>query len=198
MAESSRPLVAGNWKMNGLRGSSDELAKIIAGSGGIARADLMVCPPATLLMSFAAQAQGTPVGIGAQDCHAEPLGAFTGDLSAEMLKHAQEKIERRGWSHIRLQQMDALNLDFPNEHFDYVMAFHVVSVVPDHQRMLAEVLRVAKPQGTLVIINHFRSEKPWVATLTDVLDPVTRRLGWRTTLRLADLVQAPVPVELRW
>ena len=48
----------------------------------------MVCPPATLLASFAALAQGSPVAIGAQDCHAEPAGAFTGDVSAEMLRDA--------------------------------------------------------------------------------------------------------------
>jgi triosephosphate isomerase len=89
MAESSRPLVAGNWKMNGLRGSSAELVKIIEGAGAVAaKADVMVCPPATLLAAFASLAQGTPVAIGAQDCHAEPSGAFTGDLSAEMLRDA--------------------------------------------------------------------------------------------------------------
>jgi triosephosphate isomerase len=89
MAEASRPLVAGNWKMNGLRGSSAELVKMIQGAGDIAaRVDLMVCPPATLLASFASLAQGTPVTIGGQNCHAEPSGAFTGDLSAEMLRDA--------------------------------------------------------------------------------------------------------------
>jgi triosephosphate isomerase (TIM) len=89
MAETPRPLVAGNWKMNGLRGSSAELAKIMHGAGEVAaRTDLMVCPPATLLTSFATLVQGTPVTIGAQDCHAEPSGAFTGDLSAEMLRDA--------------------------------------------------------------------------------------------------------------
>src|SRR5262245_54339894 len=80
MVTSVRPLVAGNWKMNGLRGSSAELSKIIAGSRDTAaRTDLMVCPPATLLASFAAAAQGSKIAIGAQDCHPEPAGAFTGD-----------------------------------------------------------------------------------------------------------------------
>jgi triosephosphate isomerase (TIM) len=83
-----RPLVAGNWKMNGLRAAVAELDRIIQGAGGLAAVDVMVCPPATLLAQFAAAAQGGPVRIGAQDCHAEPSGAFTGDLSAEMLKDA--------------------------------------------------------------------------------------------------------------
>jgi triosephosphate isomerase len=89
MAETPRPLVAGNWKMNGLRGSAAELTKIMSGAGEVAaRADLMVCPPATLLATFASLAHGTPVAVGAQDCHAEASGAFTGDLSAEMLRDA--------------------------------------------------------------------------------------------------------------
>jgi triosephosphate isomerase (TIM) len=83
-----RPLVAGNWKMNGSRAAAAELDRIIPGARGLPAADVMVCPPATLLAQFAAAAQGGPVRIGAQDCHAEPLGAFTGDLSAEMLKDA--------------------------------------------------------------------------------------------------------------
>jgi triosephosphate isomerase len=84
-----RPLVAGNWKMNGLGHSAAELGRIVAGSGGLAgKADLMICPPATLLRTFAAQAHDSGVAIGAQDCHAEPSGAFTGDISAEMLADA--------------------------------------------------------------------------------------------------------------
>jgi len=87
-AETRRPLVAGNWKMNGLRSALGELVEIARGAARIPRADAMVCPPATLIAEFAAAARDTPVRIGAQDCHCEPAGAFTGDLSAEMLKDA--------------------------------------------------------------------------------------------------------------
>jgi triosephosphate isomerase len=84
-----RPLIAGNWKMNGLRRSAAELAAIIAGAGALsAKVDLMICPPATLLTAFAEAARGSPVAIGGQDCHMENSGAFTGDISAEMLKDA--------------------------------------------------------------------------------------------------------------
>jgi triosephosphate isomerase len=83
-----RPLVAGNWKMNGLKASIGELEKIIAGAGTLANVDLMICPPATLVPSFAAAARGSGVAIGGQDCHALPAGAYTGDISAEMLKDA--------------------------------------------------------------------------------------------------------------
>jgi len=83
-----RPLVAGNWKMNGLMASIGELKAIIAGAPAVGDVELMVCPPATLIASFAAAARGSPVLIGGQDCHALPSGAFTGDISAEMLKDA--------------------------------------------------------------------------------------------------------------
>jgi triosephosphate isomerase (TIM) len=83
-----RPLIAGNWKMNGLIASVGELQKIIAGAAKLPDVDVMVCPPATLIAGFAAAARGTPVVIGGQDCHPEPSGAYTGDISAEMLRDA--------------------------------------------------------------------------------------------------------------
>jgi len=86
-AAAPRPLVAGNWKMNGLAASEAELAKIIAGSAAC-QCNLMVCPPATLIVEFAAAARGSPVTIGAQDCHPEAAGAHTGDIAAEQLADA--------------------------------------------------------------------------------------------------------------
>jgi triosephosphate isomerase len=83
-----RPLVAANWKMNGLKASIAELEKILAGARSLGALDLVICPPATLVAAFAAKAQGTPVAIGGQDCHAEAAGAYTGDISAEMLRDA--------------------------------------------------------------------------------------------------------------
>jgi triosephosphate isomerase len=83
-----RPLVAGNWKMNGLAACAGELESIIAGARGLPNADFMICPPATLVARFAALARGSRVAIGGQDCHAEPAGAYTGDIAAEMLKDA--------------------------------------------------------------------------------------------------------------
>jgi triosephosphate isomerase len=89
MASAPRPLIAGNWKMNGLQRSGNELSRIIDGAPDLAaQTDLLVCPPATLVMTFAAFARGSRVAIGGQDCHAEPFGALTGDVSAEMLKDA--------------------------------------------------------------------------------------------------------------
>jgi triosephosphate isomerase (TIM) len=83
-----RPLIAGNWKMNGLTAAAGTLEKIIAGAAKLTNVDVMVCPPATLIADFAAAARGTRVAIGGQDCHALAAGAYTGDISAEMLRDA--------------------------------------------------------------------------------------------------------------
>ena len=74
--------------MNGLEASAAELQRIIAGARDLPNADVMICPPATLVARFAALARGSRVAIGGQDCRAEPSGAFTGDIAAEMLKDA--------------------------------------------------------------------------------------------------------------
>ena len=85
--ERPRPLVAGNWKMNGLKASMKVLTEIESGYSPALRSkvDLAVCPPATLIGTCAGMAAGSNIGIGGQDCHAKPSGAFTGDIAAEML-----------------------------------------------------------------------------------------------------------------
>jgi triosephosphate isomerase len=89
MTSAIRPLIAGNWKMNGLQQSAVEFAGIIEGAGSlVTRLDLLVCPPATLIAAFTVRARGSAVALGGQDCHAEPSGAFTGNISAEMLADA--------------------------------------------------------------------------------------------------------------
>lgn len=84
------PLVAGNWKMNGLAAALVEARKTAAGlaSGQKPRCGVMICPPATLLTLMRAELGAGPVLLGGQDCHPEASGAHTGDISAEMLKDA--------------------------------------------------------------------------------------------------------------
>jgi triosephosphate isomerase (TIM) len=90
MTDVIRPLIAGNWKMNGLKSSLTEFEAMLAGASDVAaKADLLVCPPATLIADFAQRARGArTLAVGAQDCHTKPSGAHTGDLSAEMLADA--------------------------------------------------------------------------------------------------------------
>ena len=82
-----KPLVAGNWKMNGLAASAPEFVRVVGAYQGAMKqgVDLMVFPPATLLTSFATASRGAGVIVGAQDCHPAASGAHTGDISAEMI-----------------------------------------------------------------------------------------------------------------
>jgi len=89
MARTRIPLIAGNWKMNGLRADGLALAQAVA--AGVKQAgwkdrEVLVCPPATLVLAVAEAVKGSGLLVGGEDCHAKPSGAFTGDVSAEMLK----------------------------------------------------------------------------------------------------------------
>jgi triosephosphate isomerase (TIM) len=90
MPERLRPLVAGNWKMNGRVADLAEIAAIRAAvaAGEAGGAEILVCPPATLLLEAARLCAGSPVAVGAQDCHPAESGPHTGDISAEMLRDA--------------------------------------------------------------------------------------------------------------
>lgn len=120
---------------------------------------------------------GTGLALEAYPRHCSVLGV---DLAPDMLEHAQERIDRNGWRHINVQEMDAMDLALPDDSFDYVMAFHVVSVVPDAARMMREAQRVCKPGGQIVVINHFRSQQRLLAAVDRRMEPITRRWGWHT------------------
>ena len=83
-----RALIAGNWKMNTLRSDAQTLAQALVdrcGAEGDPGSDLLVCPPVTGLQTVGDVVKGTPVALGAQDCHPDSFGAHTGDINAQML-----------------------------------------------------------------------------------------------------------------
>lgn len=141
-------------------------------------------PPGAKVLEVGA---GTGTSFPAYPPHCEITGV---DLAPDMLARARQKIQENGWSHIKVMEMNALDLKFPDNTFDYVMAFHVVTVVPDPVRMISEAKRACKPGGRIVIVNHFTSEVPVLGSLTQALDPITRWLGWRTDLRLKPFIEA--------
>ena len=103
MTPGVRPLIAGNWKMHGLRADGLALARAVAeGADGAAAAELLVCPPFTLLREVAAALDGGgAVAVGGQDCHASAKGAHTGDVSAPMLRDAEARFVILGHSERR-------------------------------------------------------------------------------------------------
>jgi len=129
---------------------------------------------------------GTGTSFPAYPTHCQVTGI---DLAPDMLTRARQKIAENGWTHIKVLEMNALALNFPDNSFDFVMAFHVVTVVPDPVAMINEVQRVCKPGGKIVIVNHFTSDVPVLGSVTRSLDPLTRWLGWRTDLKLKAFIE---------
>ncbi|HXV49501.1 MAG TPA: methyltransferase domain-containing protein [Candidatus Binatia bacterium] len=141
-------------------------------------------PPGAQVLEVGA---GTGTSFPAYPIHCNVTGV---DLAPDMLARARQKIEDHGWSHLKVMEMNALDLKFADNSFDYVMAFHVVTVVPDPVRMVAEAKRVCKSSGKIVIVNHFTSDKPVLGSLTKAMDPLTRWLGWRTDLQLKPFIES--------
>lgn len=141
-------------------------------------------PPGAQVLEVGA---GTGTSFPAYPTHCNVTGV---DLAPDMLARARQKIEDNGWGHLTVMEMNALDLKFPDNSFDFVMAFHVVTVVPDPVRMIAEAKRVCKPSGKIAIVNHFTSDVPVIGSLTKAMDPLTRWLGWRTDLQLKPFIAA--------
>jgi len=141
-------------------------------------------PPGAQVLEVGA---GTGTSFPAYPTHCNVTGV---DLAPDMLARARQKIEDNGWDHLKVLEMNALDLKFPDNSFDFVMAFHVVTVVPDPVRMIAEAKRVCKPSGKIAIVNHFTSDVPVIGSLTKAMDPLTRWLGWRTDLQLKPFIAA--------
>jgi phosphatidylethanolamine/phosphatidyl-N-methylethanolamine N-methyltransferase len=139
---------------------------------------------------------GTGMSLSAYPRDVDVVGV---DLSEEMLGQAERQIQEERWSRISVMQMNAEQLDFEDSMFDVVTSFHVISVVSDPRRMMGEMLRVCKPGGKILIVNHFRSPNPWIARMVDSAGAFTRHLGWRTDLDLQDIVsEMPLRVDRRY
>jgi|TARA_R110000787_G_scaffold9310_3_gene32656 phosphatidylethanolamine/phosphatidyl-N-methylethanolamine N-methyltransferase len=107
------------------------------------------------------------------------------DFSPNMLAKARARIARYGLNHVKeLRQMDARSLDFPDNNFDTVAAMHVLSVVPEPERVMAEIARVCKPGGQVVIANHFQRDAGFLARIERLIAPLENLLGWHSDFRM--------------
>jgi phosphatidylethanolamine/phosphatidyl-N-methylethanolamine N-methyltransferase len=133
---------------------------------------------------------GVGTGINAalypRDCSVTGI-----DLSSSMLEKARERVARKEVRNVRLLQMDAANLKFADDTFDIVYAPYVISVVPDPVAVAREMRRVCRPGGRIVVLNHFRSRNPVMASIERAISPFTVHIGFKSDLDLpAFLAQA--------
>ncbi len=111
------------------------------------------------------------------------------DFSRQMLKKAEEKVREYGMENVTLKVMDASKMEFPDEHFDHVLATYVISAVPEPVRVLREIRRVCKKKGHIVILNHFKSENPVIGAFEELVAPLCTQLGFKTDLKLMPLLK---------
>ncbi len=126
------------------------------------------------------------VGTGLSLPHFRRDARVTGiDVSAEMLAKARRRVERGKLKQVEaLQVMDAERMSFADDAFDAVLALYVASVVPDPARLAAEMRRVCKPGGTIVIVNHFTSENPVMRFIEKRLAPLAGKIGFHADFPL--------------
>jgi phosphatidylethanolamine/phosphatidyl-N-methylethanolamine N-methyltransferase len=140
------------------------------------------------------------VGSGINACMYPRDVSVTGiDLSGKMLAKARERLARKRVRNVRLMEMDAASLTFDDDTFDIVYAPYVISVVPDPVAVVREMRRVCRPGGRIIILNHFRSSNPLLASIERAISPFTVHIGFKSDLDLpAFLAQAelrPLSIE---
>lgn len=133
------------------------------------------------------------VGTGLSLPHYGPEVRITGvDFSAEMLAKAQRKVDTLDLQkRVDLQRMDARELAFENASFDTIAAMHVLSVVPEPEKVMAEIARVLKPGGKVVITNHFAKTTGVMAGLERVAAPMANLIGWHSDFKMDTILQEP-------
>jgi phosphatidylethanolamine/phosphatidyl-N-methylethanolamine N-methyltransferase len=137
---------------------------------------------------------GTGLSLGRYGPHLRVTGV---DYSDEMLEKAREKVAHRNLTQVAdLRQMDARALAFPDDRFDTVVAMYLVSVVPEPERVVAEMARVCRPGGEVLILNHFARDSGVLSVLERAFAPFDRLLGWHSDFPVARVLESD-RLELR-
>ena len=118
------------------------------------------------------------------------------DFSDEMLAKAKERVSEENLTNVEnLLQMDARDLKFEDNSFDFVVAMHVLSVVPEPEKVMAEIARVCKPGGEVIIVNHFAREKGVLAVIERITSPLEDMLGWQSDFDISTVLGEPSLTE---
>ena len=140
------------------------------------------------------------VGIGTGEAlplypnYCEILGI---DFSEGMLEKAKERIQTHRLTNVSLRRMDAAHMDLESDSFDIVMAAYVVTAVPDYRRVVREMIRVCKPGGRIVMLNHFSNGNKVIDEVEKMISPLCKHIGFRTDLSLNTVLEGTTLVVER-
>ena len=129
---------------------------------------------------------GTGLALPMYPRHCRIVGI---DLSEGMLAKAKERAHAHRLTHVRLHRMDAGAMEFSDDSFDTVVAAYVVTAVPDYRKVVSEMIRVCRPGGRIIMLNHFSNGNKVIAAVEKVISPLTKHLGWRTDLSLNTVLE---------
>jgi len=110
------------------------------------------------------------------------------DLSEAMIGKAAERVKDLGLSNVKLMKMDAGAMEFADSTFDLVIAAYVVTAVPDYRKLMEEMVRVSRPGGRLILLNHFTQDSPIIAAVEKAISPICIKMGFRTDLSVDEVI----------
>jgi len=110
------------------------------------------------------------------------------DLSEAMLQKAADRVKEETLPNVKLERMDAGEMTFADDSFDLVIAAYVVTAVPDYRKLMSEMIRVSRPGGRLVLLNHFTQDSPIIAAVEKAISPMCVRIGFRTDLSVDQVI----------
>ena len=140
------------------------------------------------------------VGVGTGEAlplypkNCEVLGI---DFAEGMLKKARKRMEMHQLDHVTLRHMDAAQMELENDSFDIVMAAYVVTAVPDYRKVVSEMIRVCKPGGRIIMLNHFSNGNKMIAAVEKMISPLCKHIGFRTDLSLNTVLEGTTLVVER-
>jgi phosphatidylethanolamine/phosphatidyl-N-methylethanolamine N-methyltransferase len=110
------------------------------------------------------------------------------DVSEGMLEKAHIRVKEQGLTNVTLLNMDAGDMSFPDSSFDVVIAAYVVTAVPDYRKLMSEMVRVSRPGGRLILLNHFTQNSRIIAAVEKAISPICARIGFRTDLSVDQVI----------
>lgn len=129
---------------------------------------------------------GTGLALPLYPAHCRVVGI---DFSEGMLEKAKKRMASYSLNHVELMRMDAGQMEFDDDSFDTVMAAYVVTAVPDYRKVVTEMIRVCRPGGRIIMLNHFSNGNRLIAAVEKVISPLCKHIGFRTDLSLNTVLE---------